>query len=444
MTQAIEHLQEIIQTKTISYIDREKIDFNEYEKFILNLQKFYPTLFAKAEFERIEGYSLLFKIKGKTNKQPVGFMGHYDVVPVNEEGWIVSPFSGEIKDGFIYGRGTLDMKGHVVALLESIESMLIQNNEFERDIYLMFGHNEETGSTLPDSGAKKIMELLRDKGLHFHCVVDEGGAFIDGKPMGVKGIVGLVGIAEKGYCDIELTAVQSGGHASMPPETSALFDVCKAAMLMESDKFKADFNDATNAMFDALIPFMNQPLKFLFLNKSIFKPILIKALIKSPETAATVRTTSVMTMASGSKAPNVLAQEARININCRLVPGDTVEMLVDRIQKRVGTNISVKPINGNDPTIVSPSTNNQFKTIIQSIKTVYPDVITIAPYLMVAATDSRLYHPISDGVYRVQPFMSMLEDRATVHADNERVSVESYLKGIEFFKLCVSSLANQV
>ena len=109
----------------------------------------------------------------------------------------------------------------------------------------------------------------------------------------------------------------------------------------------------------------------------------------------------------------------------------------------MGSSIAVKSLNGNEPTIVSRSDNEQFKSIVQSIKSIYPEIITVAPYLMVAATDSRIYHPISEGVYRVQPFMSMLEDRATVHADNERVAIDSYLKGIEFFKLCITNLANQ-
>lgn len=440
---SIERLQSILQTQTISYLDRSRIDFNEYEKFITNIQSFYPNLMRVSEFKRVEGYSLLFKIKGHTDKKPVGFMGHYDVVPVNEDGWKYPPFSAEINDGYIYARGTLDMKGHVVALLEAIESLLSEGKSFERDLYIMLGHNEETGSALPDSGARKIMEMLKDEGKHFYCVVDEGGAFIKGDAMGVKGVVGLVGVAEKGYCDIELSATQEGGHASMPPKTSALFDVCKAAMLMESKKFKADYNEATNAMFDALLPHMAQPLKFLFRNRYLFKPILIKALTNSPETAATVRTTSVMTMASGSKAPNVLAQEAKININCRIVPSDTVEKLVNRIQERVGPKIKVKAINGNDPTSVSPSNHPAFKSIVDAAKIIYPECITVAPYLMVAATDSRLYHPISEGVYRVQPFMSMLEDRATVHADNERISLDSFEKGIYFFKQCVEDICNQ-
>lgn len=443
MEDSLHHLQQLLQAKTISYLDRSRIDFKEYDKFIECVKEFYPTLLKKSEFKCVEGYSLLFKIKGTTDKDPVGFMGHYDVVPVNEEGWKVDPFSGEITDGYIYGRGTLDMKGHVVALLEAIESLLKEGIEFERDVYIMLGHNEETGSALPDSGARKIMEMLRDEGKHFYCVVDEGGAFIKGDAMGVNGIIGLVGVAEKGYCDIELSATQEGGHASTPPKTSALYEVTQAASLMESNKFIADYNEATIAMFDALQPYMKQPLKFLFSYRNVFKPIIINALVKSPETAATVRTTSVMTMASGSKAPNVLAQEAKVNINCRLVPGDTVEKLVARIKSRVKPIIKIKAINGNDPTTISPTTHPAYKSIHMAVRAVYPECLTVAPYLMVAATDSRLYHPISDGVYRVQPFMSMLEDRSTVHADNERISLDSFYKGIEFFKQCIHNIANQ-
>ena len=136
MEDSLHHLQQLLQAKTISYLDRSRIDFKEYDKFIECVKEFYPTLLKKSEFKCVEGYSLLFKIKGTTDKDPVGFMGHYDVVPVNEEGWKVDPFLGEITDGYIYGRGTLDMKGHVVALLEAIESLLKEGIEFERDVYI--------------------------------------------------------------------------------------------------------------------------------------------------------------------------------------------------------------------------------------------------------------------------------------------------------------------
>ena len=438
--EALDRLQVILQTKTISYAERDRIDFNEYEKFIELLKLHYPLIHSKSTFERVQGYSLLYRIKGTTDLKPIGWMGHYDVVPVNPEGWTTDPFGATRMDDYVYARGALDMKGHVVAMLEAIEGLLGEGVQFERDLYIMLGHNEETGSAMPDSGAQAIKELLQSRGIAFECVLDEGGAFIDGKKLGVDGTVALIGIAEKGYVDIEIMAKQEGGHASTPLERSALYEVTHAAGLMESKKFKADFNPATSAMFEALVPVMSQPLKFLFKYKSIFKPILLNVMCKNPETAATVRTTSVMTMASGSKAPNVLAQEAKINLNCRIVPGDSVEHVVTRIKSRIGSKFSVTAMNGNNPTSIAPVDNRSYQILHDVILAVYPELKIVAPYLMIAATDSRIYHDQAEAVYRVQPFMSIKDDRPTIHADNERVAVASFYQGIQFFKALISKL----
>jgi carboxypeptidase PM20D1 len=431
---AILHLQRAIQCKTISYKDRSQMDFTEFEKFIENIRTDFPLIFASGQIERFVGYSLLIKLPGKSDLAPIGLMGHFDVVPVREENWIEPPFSGVIREGYVYGRGTLDMKGHVISMLEAVETLLSEGFEFERDIYLMLGHNEETGSILPDSGAAAIRDHLKQQGVFFSMVVDEGGALIDGQSLGIDGTVALIGVGEKGYLDIELTATQSGGHASMPPKVSAMAQVFEAAVKLEKNKFPADFNDATNAMFDALIPHMKQPLKFLFSYRRLFKPLLLKVMTDKPDTAAVLRTTCVATMASGSFAPNVLAQKATVVCNIRIIPGESVESVKNRVQTMVGSDIEVKLHNGTEPTDISPSNIREFEIIQETTKEHYPNFKAIAPYLMVAATDSRVYHGMAKGVYRIAPFEISKEDMKTVHADNERVNIQNYLKGIEFFK----------
>lgn len=427
------HLQDAIQCATVSYSDRSKIDFKEYDKFLKGLKKNFPLLHKKAKLKMIRDYSVVFHIKGKTDAKPMALMGHYDVVPVSAS-WAEDPFGALEKDGYIYGRGTLDMKGHVLAYLEAMESLLEEKFEFERDVYLLLGHNEETGSSVEDSGALNTMNWFKSQGISFYSVMDEGGAYIDGNSLGVDGVVALIGVAEKGYLDVEISAKQDGGHASYPPTRSALFNVFEAAMKMESDKFKMDFNDATDAMFEHLIPFMKDPLKTVFKNRKLLKPVVLQAMAKDPKTAALTRTTSVMTMASGSKAPNVLAQEAKVMINCRIVPGETCDEIIDRIKQRVGKDIQVKMMMGNEPTSVSTTNHKSFEVIRKAIQAVYPEFKVIAPYLMIAATDSRVYHDLSEVVYRVNPFKSSFEDLATVHADDERLSLDSYYKGIEFFR----------
>lgn len=438
---ALQNLQAALRYPTISYPDRSKMNFSVFEQFIQHVQVTYPKLHKVAQVERIQDYSLVFHLKGNSSEKPVAFMAHYDVVPVLDT-WNYPPFEGLVEDGYVYGRGTLDMKGHLVALLEAIESLLEDNAKFERDVYILLGHNEETGSNVVDSGALNTMTYLKDKGVQFHAVLDEGGAFLNGKSLGIDGSIALVGIAEKGYLDVQLSSQAAGGHAAMPPKRSALYDVFEAGIKLEKDKFKPSFNDATNQMFDHLIPYMKPLYRILFSARHLIQPLLLKVLVSNPMTAAIVRTTSVMTMAEGSKAPNVLAQEGKVNINCRIVPGDSVEKTLARIQAKVGPNIKVTQKLGTDPTSVSSSQHRVFKLLESSILSIYPEYKCVAPYLMVAATDSRVYDGMSEVVYRIAPFASMDQDLHTVHADDERLKIEDYFKGIELFKLLIRTTSS--
>ncbi len=436
------HLQRAIQCKTVSYHDRSQMDFKEFEKFIQQCEIDYPVLHASSTKELIGGYSLLFKIKGSTNEPPIGMMGHYDVVPAAEHQWDYNPFAGEIDQGYIYGRGSLDMKGHVIALLEAVEQCLAEGVTFKRDLYIMLGHNEETGSKLVDSGARAIRDYLMSKGVHFAMVIDEGGAFIDGSSLGIDGTIALVGIGEKGYCDVVLTATQSGGHASMPPHRSALTEVFEAGIRCEKRKNKANFNPATEAMFNTLVPYMKQPFQFLIKNRHLLKPLLLYKLTQSIETAAILRTTCVMTQASGSLAPNVLAQKGMVTLNNRIIPGESVDFVIDRISKIVGPKIEVTSHNGTEPTSISPTDNDLYLILNQTIKSHFPQFKAIAPYLLIGATDSRLFHNMADGVYRIACFESVINDLHTIHADNERLSISSFIQGIEFFKTLITNLTN--
>ncbi len=439
---AVRHLQAAIQTPTVSYPDRSRMDFGVFERFLNDLKANYPMTFSKGTVERVAGYSLVIHIQGhQSDADPVAFMGHYDVVPVKPEGWDTDPFGAEIKEGYLYGRGTLDMKGQVMATLEAMEQLLSEGAEFDRSIYLLFGHNEETGSEMSDSGAALTRDLLRSRGIHFYAVVDEGGAVVEGKTLGIDGLVGLVGIAEKGYLDLRLSANQVGGHASMPPQRSALYDVFEGAMTMESKKFNLSFNEATQAMFSVLAPRMKGLRRFVFTHLRWFKPFVLNELAKSPQTAALVRTTSVMTMALGSKAPNVLAQTGEVIVNCRLVPGDSVDQVVARTKAKVGPKVNVDVLTGTEPTDVSPVDHPAFVILQRSIQSLYPSLTLVAPYLVVGATDSRVYHGMADGVYRIQPFPNSYLDRGTVHADNERILIDDYLKGIELFRALLLELS---
>jgi len=435
---AISHLQRAIRCKTISHMDRSRMAFAEFERFLTTLKADYPLLFRNAKSQRFQEYSLLLTLKGSTDLKPVGMMGHYDVVPVEPGSWTRDPFDGVIEGDHLYGRGALDMKGHLIALLEAVEDLLSVGFVFERDLHIMLGHNEETGSNVPDSGAVAIRDHLRDRGILFRIVCDEGGAFLDGKALQIQGVLVLVGVAEKGYANVELSYRQKGGHASAPPETSALYHVFQAGIRLEERKFPAHFTPVTDAMFESLIPHMKRPFRFLFKNRNLFKPLLMWHMLKRPEMAATLRTTCIMTQAKGSAAPNVLAQESRVILNVRILPGESIKSVEERIRRVVGDTIHVHTRHGTEPTEISPSNNEEFQMIEEAIRSTYPHVRVVAPYLTIAATDSRIYHGMADGVYRIAPIEIEPIDLLTIHANNERIKISNFLKGIDFFRSLIS------
>jgi len=437
---AVSHLQDLIRCKTISYPDRSRIDYSEFVKLREQLAKNYPLLYQQAEVTLIEGNSLIFHLKGTDSSiLPLGLMGHMDVVPVSEKGWICDAFGAEIRDGYVYGRGTLDMKGQVAAILEAVESCLSEQAKFRQDVYILLGHNEETGSSVADSGARKTMEHLKSKGVNFGLIIDEGGAFISGKSLGVEGNIALIGICEKGYMDVMLSVSQPGGHASMPPKKGALNLVCEAAIRIENHKFTSSFNPAAAAMFDALVPHMKQPLKSLFAHRNVSGPLLLKALTRSPMSAALVRTTCVMTQAQGSKASNVLPQKASVVLNLRLAPGDSVDHVMNRLRKLAGNSVEVTLLMANEPTTLSPTKGPHYERVRQAILQSFPEYKVVAPYPVVAATDSRVYSDMAEATYRFVPFPSLIEDISTLHADNERIQIDSFIQGIKFFEVILTT-----
>ncbi|MGB7595807.1 MAG: M20/M25/M40 family metallo-hydrolase, partial [Erysipelotrichaceae bacterium] len=271
------------------------------------------------------------------------------------------------------------------------------------------------------------------KGIRFAFVLDEVGAFADGRSMGIDSYIALIGIAEKGYMDILLSIQQKGGHASMPPLKSALNQVCSAAVKLENDKFPASFTPASAAMFDALAQYMKQPLRFLFEHRNLFSGILLGQLTKQPMTAALVRTTCVMTQAQGSKAPNVLPQRATVTFNLRISENDSIASVMNRVKRIVGEEINVEILAATEPTPSSPVGNDGYRMIRDSILEAFPVFKVVAPYPVVAATDSRVYNGMAEGVYRFVPFPSLIDDLGTIHGDNERINIESYKQGIKFF-----------
>ncbi|MCP3143475.1 M20 family peptidase [Pyxidicoccus xibeiensis] len=398
------------------------------------LQEHFPRVHTALRREPVGGHSVLYTWPGsEASLRPMMLMGHLDVVPVEpgtEASWTRPPFSGEVVDGYVWGRGALDDKGSVLGILEAVEGLLAAGYQPRRTVLLAFGADEEVGG----KGAQAMAALLQERGVRLESVLDEGGMMMTGTVPGVAAPVALVGVAEKGFVSAELVVEGEGGHSSMPPRQTAVGVLSRAVMRLEEQPMPAELRGGSRALFEFVGPEMPFGLRLVFANLWLFEPLVLRQLEGQPSTNAAVRTTTAATMFEGSVKDNVLPSRARAVVNFRILPGDTVEdvlahvrRVVDDPRVKVGT-LGFK----SEPSPVSRTDSEAWGVLQRSIRQVFPEAV-VAPYLMVGATDARHYAGLSDSVYRFMPLRLERADLARLHGKDERVSVAGYANAVRFY-----------
>ncbi len=433
------HLSEAIRIKTVSHVDPNETDWAEFEKFHEFLKTEYPLITKNLSVETIGRASLIYRWQGKDpSLEPIALLSHQDVVPL-EEGteheWTHPGFDGVDDGEFIWGRGALDMKNHLIAVMEAVETLLEEGFEPERDVYLLFGDNEEVMSTT-DSGAMNIVATLKERGIHLDSVLDEGGAML---PVNVKGVIDNkllagIGIAEKGYADYEVSLRGHGGHSSQAPKHTAIGKMADVIKDIESHQFKSHLSDNVFELFTEIGKNCTYPGRLVTCNLKLLKPVLIEVMKQIPPAASFIRTTTGITMAEGSPAANVLPQKASITINFRMMPGTTVEDVEKHIRKVVrNKDIEVKLLKGKNPSSFSPTDSRCFN-IIKKLAMAADENTIVAPFLVMGGTDAYHYQPICENVYRYAPFKASTELLLTTHGTNERLPIACIEDSVSFFK----------
>lgn len=426
-----------IKFKTIAFPEQEKIDGSKFIALHDYLKASYPNAAAKLKWETVKDYSLLLTWKGKGGGKPTALLAHMDVVPITpgtEADWTHEGFSGYFDGEYVWGRGTMDMKGHLIAVLEAVESMLKEGFQPQNDVYLCFGHNEEIVSA-ENSGARAMMEVFRQRGITLDMIIDEGGVVIPGKQLlGIPSLMAVIGTAEKGYMDVRLSCQQDGGHSSQPPKSTALGILSRAVTNLEENPARPRLIATVEGMLTTAGRYMGFGKRLIFANLWLFRPLLLKILTGKPLTNALVRTTCAATMASGSPAPNVLPQKAEVVVNMRILPGEDMEGALAWARDTIDDErVTVELIKGKNPSKESPVDTEGYRHVKATLESMYPGVL-VTPYLMVGGTDSCMYEPVCEHIYRIAPFLVSNEDLKMMHGTNERISVANLLRGVEFFK----------
>ncbi|MHB8963698.1 MAG: M20 family peptidase [Saccharofermentanales bacterium] len=422
--------QEMIRCRTISSNDESQVDEAEFVKFKDLLMNRYPLVHQSLSREELGPHGLLYRWRGASPDNPTVLMSHYDVVPADEALWDKDPFGSIVENGEIWGRGTLDNKATLLGIMESAEYLLSIGFQPANDIYLSFGGDEEIGGPSADA----IVQELRRRGVRPALVLDEGGAIIQNVFPGVPEAAALVGIAEKGYMDVDIEITGQGGHSSSPPASTLAGRLAKIIVRLETNPFHSRLTKPVREMIDTLGRHSSFGLRIVFANLWLFSPLLRAVFGKmGGQMNAMVRTTCAVTKLEGSKSYNVMPPRVSAGLNLRPLNGDSCDFVAKRIMNTLGSpDAKVKVLKAWEASAVSRTDSPGWEMLRKAIRKSWKGVI-VSPYLMMARTDSQYFCRISENVYRFSTMRLTKDQLALIHGNNERIPVESLLKTVQFY-----------
>lgn len=438
---AVRHLSEAAQIRTVSNQDPAENQLAEWDRLQAWLASTYPAAHGAMTRTVLPNKTLIYHWPGSdTALAPVILMAHQDVVPVTpgtEGDWKYPPFAGTIAENAVWGRGTVDDKGSLVGLFEAIDALAKSGFKPKRGLYLVSGHDEEAGG----SGAVAAAAKLKAEGVKAIYTLDEGSIVLTDTPV-IDGPAIMIGIAEKGYGTLKVTANAPGGHSSMPPAETGVTTLARAVLAIADKPFPMEIRGPGALMIEALAAKKGGTTKMAVANSWLFGPLLKRQLSATPSTAAAFHTTIAPTMLEGSPKENVLPQSANALINYRIAPWNSSADVMARAKEAVGdakVDLAwVKP--PREPSRVSSTKSQGWKWIAAAARADAPDAV-LTPTLVVAATDSRSMEPVSEDVYRFMPMHFTLKGAAMIHGTNEHMEVDSFKRMIDFYARLIATSA---
>lgn len=426
----IEALQRMIRIDTVSDPENGSCPEN-FVKFRELLWDLFPHIKDACKVMDFDG-SVLMKWEGRDAKAaPVLFMNHYDVVPASGD-WRYPPFSGELAEGKIWGRGALDNKGGLFAMLQAADELAAEGYAPERTIYFESACNEETLG----QGSDQISSWLTGQGVRLDMVFDEGGDVLREPLSGVKGTFAMIGVAEKSIVNLKFTARSDGGHASTPGKDTPLVRLGKFMAYVDRHRvFDVELAPAIVEMLRRFAPYMGKKGRLLENAGKMRRPLGTLMPLLGPTANSLVTTTIAFTMTGGGEAVNVIPREAWVigDMRCSHHQGkvDSIKEITKTANK---FGIDVEITDESIESSVTDFSGKAFRLVEEAVAATLPHVDACAPFIMTGASDARFFGRLSDQCIRFLPFLISDEQMDSIHGVNECLDADNLVPAVEYYR----------
>ena len=435
-------LAQALRYRTISapgYVEAAQPEFAAFRDF---LAAEFPLLHDRLDLTELGGHSLMMSWPGSDAAlKDIVLLAHQDVVPVEpgtEDRWTHPAFDGVIADGYVWGRGTLDMKAHLITLLTALEAHMAAGFEPARTIHIVMGADEEVGGR----GAQAAAALLAERGRRAWFALDEGGFVIMDNPI-TQSPAAMIAVSEKGYMTVEITARARGGHSSTPPAQTSVDKLAEALGAIRSNPFDHGLDGGpTHTMLAALGEDAEGVEGFVLRNSSLFAPLLRGQFMDDDASRALIGTTIAPTVINGGIKDNVLPQETRALVNLRLHPRDTIESALAHLRASVahieGVEIALygEP---NNPPGIAQTEGPAWQIIAGAAHSHAPQGAPVVPFMIAGTTDIRAFAGVADNLYRFAPVWGSLDAVSRIHGDDERIAVEDLGRMASYFHTVIET-----
>jgi carboxypeptidase PM20D1 len=425
-----------VRLRTVSSLADPEANADQFRQFHAYLQERFPRVHLALQRETVGGYSLLYTWPGSNpTARPIALLAHHDVVPIEpgtEAKWSWGAFTGEVRDGHVWGRGAWDDKGNLIAQMEAVEMLLATGFRPRQTVYIISGADEEVGGL---RGARAIAALLQSRNVKLDFVIDEGLFISQGLVPGLTKPVATVGIAEKGYLSVALKARGVPGHSSAPPPpgNTSISRMSSALRRLDEQQLPAALQGVAREMFETLAPEMEGLQRVALSNLWLFAPLVLPQLEKSGATNSMLRTTTALTIVNAGNKENVIPGTAEAVVNFRILPGETRQSVLQHVRAKVGDGIEVSELPGaTDPTGVSPTSARPYQLLNRTLRSLFPDVLVV-PALYVAGSDSHHFTGLTDNIYRFSPVRVQPQDLPRLHGTDERISTANLAELVRFY-----------